>query len=547
MKNDGTTRRIAIVGIGPRGLGALEALARRLPKTDAAVSVELFDPTPWPGAGPNYSPDQSPLCLLNIPVRAISVDPAPWPVASQGTFADWLPAPVDQDRFPARAELGSWLMERYSDLITNAPDALTVTHRKLEARRIEQTGTDWWLHTDDGRFGPFDEVLLTLGQPETAPDDQLARWQAHAGKCGADLLPAYPDDKLLEAAGNWAGKSVAIRGLGLSTLDVLRLLTSGMGGRFADGHYHRSGREPARILPFSLDGHPPAAKPATAELDAMFDPLPQETATFEAALTDMPDEASGPALQGLCDALIAPSLRILAATGGTADRAAVDKWLETERDTPGGQEDRSAIAILHETIAMAHGSTPPSPGYVIGQIWRKWQNELRNGFNPERIALETAKAVIKFDEGLKRFSYGPPVSAAEDLLTLIEDGLVDLRAVEDPDILLIDTGWHLFEDDASAKVTAIVDAVLPPPDLGRITDPLITHLLTDGRIRPYADGFGAGILPDGQVTDRDGKVQTGLSLLGRLALGNVIAVDSVHDCFGAASTRWAEGVTARAE
>jgi len=37
----------------------------------------------------------------------------------------------------------------------------------------------------------------------------------------------------------------------------------------------------------------------------------------------------------------------------------------------------------------------------------------------------------------------------------------------------------------------------------------------------------------------------GLCLLGRLALGSVVAADSLHDCFGEASHRWAEGVVDR--
>ena len=45
----------------------------------------------------------------------------------------------------------------------------------------------------------------------------------------------------------------------------------------------------------------------------------------------------------------------------------------------------------------------------------------------------------------------------------------------------------------------------------------------------------------------DGRPAPGLAVLGRMASGSVIAVDSIHDCFGAAAERWAEGVAARAE
>jgi len=71
----GRRRAVAVVGMGPRGLGALEALAaaiaRRAPTQPGGVGVEVFDPLPWPSAGPNFSPEQSPLCRLNIPLRAV--------------------------------------------------------------------------------------------------------------------------------------------------------------------------------------------------------------------------------------------------------------------------------------------------------------------------------------------------------------------------------------------------------------------------------------------------------------------------------------------
>ena len=59
------------------------------------------------------------------------------------------------------------------------------------------------------------------------------------------------------------------------------------------------------------------------------------------------------------------------------------------------------------------------------------------------------------------------------------------------------------------------------------------------------DDLGARTAPDGRLIDRNEKPVPGLSLLGRLALGSVIAADSLHDCFGEASSRWADGVLRR--
>ena len=563
----GRRRAVAVVGMGPRGLGALEALAaaiaRRAPtqpgEVGVEVGVEVFDPLPWPGAGPNFSPEQSPLCRLNIPLRAVGgrLDEA-------GAFPaldEWLAREGGRDPagdptgdseggepYPARAELGRWLMARAEALAEALPG---LVHHRLQAEALDPDPAGGWRIRAGGRvFGPFDEVLLTQGQPATEPDPQIRRWQDHARKTGADLVPAYPDHALLARAAGWAGRAVGIRGLGLSTLDVVRLLTLGMGGRFADGRYHPSGREPARIIPFSLDGLPPWPKPADAAIEARLSPLPEETAAFVAAISAAVAEPPGPALARLSGALVAPVLRLLAEAGRPASREAVEGWLAAEREAPGSQGPSDPVTVLREGIAMARGEAPPDIGYAGGHVWRAWQNDLRRGFNPCPPPPATAAAILGLDEGLKRYSYGPPVATLAELLMLVEAGRVDLRAAADPDILPVPGGWQLHEEDVSARVEAMVDAVLPAPAVERLSDPLLRGLREAGRIVARGEGLGARVLPDGQALGRRGGrdgVERGLSVLGRMALGSVIAVDSVHDCFGAAARRWAEGVLERAE
>ncbi|WP_346906284.1 FAD/NAD(P)-binding protein [uncultured Roseibium sp.] len=544
MKTAKAAHRIALIGMGPRGLGALEALAERIEDAGLTLDLDIFDPVAHAGAGPNFDPDQSEFCLLNLPVREISLAPATYTGARTGTFADFLSPPADPDTFPSRAQLGRYLAARYEDLTHNAL-SMSLTRHKVAVDGISR-GTDGWRIAAGGdRYGPYEEVLLTQGQPATAPDDQLERWQSHARACKGDLMAAYPANALLKAAGDWTGRTVAIRGLGLSTLDVLRLLTLGLGGRFADGRYRPSGREPARILPFSLNGHAPFPKPATASLDGMFDPLPDETCTFAAALEKALSAEPEKALEIVCEALLVPTARILAATGSPADISEVQTWLATEREDPGAQETQSPKEALRAGIEIADGIRRPSPGYVIGQLWRKWQNALRRGFNPAEIEAKTRSAVIHFDEGLKRYSYGPPIASAKELLMLITAGMVDLRAADDPDIFLTPDGWRLSADEAEVSASVMIDAVMPPPALDQSTDPVITDLMDQGRLVAVADGFGGQTRADGQLLDSQGNLQRGLSLLGRMSLGSVIAVDSIHDCMGAAAGRWAEGVVAR--
>lgn len=537
--------RIAIVGLGPRSLGALEALVTHLADGGCRVSVDVFEPSDAPGAGPNFHPDESPLCLLNIPFRDIAIRP---PVYSRcGSFVEWFAKrtgqQADPDSFPPRADLGRYLQARLEDLLDAAQGAITVIREQVT--RIERSGAGWRVRTGGTLNSPYDEVLLTPGQPRVTPDAQLAEWHTHANSSQGQLAPAYPARQLADRALGWTGRSVAIRGLGLSTFDVLRVLTCGLGGRFDAQGYHPSGREPACIHPFSLNGHPPFPKPATKALDARFDLHRSEVDRFSQALAQAAVVDPDSAAAVINAALIPVVARILPACGAAVPDGAVDEWLQTEWTDPGSQEDYSPLEALRFGIALADGSYVPTIGYAMGQVWRKVQDALRAGYNPADAPAATAQAMVGFDEGLKRYSYGPPLSAARELMALIDAGIVVLNLAADPDVILTDSGWTLESSGHTARVSVMIDAVLPSPDLSALAKPPVSTLVEDGVLAPFAQGLAARTAPDGQVLDEQGRVVPRLCLLGRLALGSVIAVDSLHDCFGKSSDRWAKGVCAR--
>ncbi|MFW8635139.1 FAD/NAD(P)-binding protein [Cribrihabitans pelagius] len=539
--------RIAIAGFGPRGLGALEALLKQLRGQAADLAIDIFEPGPAPGAGPNYDPDQSPLCPLNLPLRGLWLPEAEHGGVTFPDFAESLSETErDPDAFLPRARIGAYLAARFEHLCAHLPEGVRLSlhaHRVSGLTPPDATVGGWMAAADGAAFGPYDEVLLTLGQPETGADGQLARWQAHARETGAPLLPAYPAARLLAAADGWQGKVVAVRGLGLSAFDVLRLLTQGLGGRFTAEGYVPSGREPARICPFSLDGQPPAPKPATAAVDGFFAPSPEETRAFEQRLAEALTLAPDAALDLMCEALQGPLERILA---GHCTAADIRNWLREGQDTPAGRNRAPVADFLEDTIAMARGTLPPSPGYAAAQLWQNWLESFRAVFAASRPEQETAKAVAGFDGRLMPYAYGPPVSAAEELLALIRAGLADLRAVEDPDVRLVPQGWQLAGGTDEIPAEVMVDAVLAPPALARTREPLLQGLLAAGLLHPLDDGLGAATGDGGQALSQAGAPVAGLYVLGRMAKGSAVAVDSLHDCFGATAVNWAEGAARRA-
>lgn len=541
--------RLAIVGGGPRGLAAAEALRTRAEGTGSSVELTMFEPHPAIGAGPHHDPSQTPLNRLNIPLRAIDIAPAGFAGAHVGSFQEWAGghlAGVGPDDYPSRRDLGRFLTARWHDLVDSASAQFDIAVARHEAKRLMRDRTRWRMETEGGSFGPFDEVLLTPGHQPVEPDLQLERWRSHAQKSGATLITAYPSDVLMASARNWRGHTVAIRGLALSMIDVMRALTIGQGGRFVpstDGlRYEASGLEPARLLPFSLDGVPPAPKPASAKLDAVYDPDAAAIRRFKTSLAKAVGGSAEEVMALIGEGLAALSAQVFERFGGK--EADIARWLATElsEEAEHAAEDRPPASILADHLAMALGRAAPSPGYVVGQVWRKLQNSLRRVYNPAEISGETATALVRFDEGMKRFSYGPPALAAAEMLALARSGLLDLRAVDDPDIAMVQGGWRLSGEKGEATAKVMVDSVLPSPELAKLSGPLLADLRKQGLLSPVGTKLGARTTGEGCVLDASENPVRGLSMLGRLALGSVIATDSVHDCFGASVGRWADGV-----
>ncbi|MFC9993577.1 FAD/NAD(P)-binding protein [Nocardia sp. NPDC127526] len=266
--------RVAIVGIGPRGLNVFERICANARQLGISGGVELLlADSKSVGAGSVWRADQSPKLLMNTVAEQITiftddtvrmagpVERGPslyeWSnsLATMGNFAR-LPEysyrealRITPQSYPPRYFYGHYLRwafertrNRYADRVRVREVVATAVDLRDGPGRLQELT----LSTGE-RVRGLHAVVLTQGHlgelpaPEPGSLAHAARTlglgytpPANAADIDVDLIPER--------------EPVLIRGLGLTFFDYLVLLTAGRGGRFKEAdtglEYVASGREP---------------------------------------------------------------------------------------------------------------------------------------------------------------------------------------------------------------------------------------------------------------------------------------------------------------
>jgi len=571
---------VCIVGLGPWGLCVLERFvdaARRHPTT--ALHIHVIEPA-RPGSG-IFSLEQPDYLVLNTPCGQHSMYPFPemldadrlgkgfyeWATDMgyrwQGTacrVSDQGEAVGPHDFLPRRL-MGEYLEWFYQVLCAEVPGNASITHYQTSAVDIEPLPNERErVHLQDGREIVVDHVVLTTGHIQ--------------GDAGSARDPAVTDPYPVEGylGSVRPDEVVAIEGMGLVALDVITALTVGLGGSYTTGlggslRYHPSGREPSLYL-FSRGGYPYCAKSFGAA-DPAGDYRPA-ICTVE-RVSSLKQGADGTKRQIDARSELLPlvfaemelryyTIAARAAHGSTVagqvHRELVDAWTDGRFD-----EVRSLYATTYGSFRASELFFQGDRSYYIdsdayeAEIYAFVKQDVAaalvpGGTSPLKAALETLRALrdtirlavefkgltfgshLDFQAHLSgrfaRLVAGPPAFRSQQMLALIDAGVLKLPFGPSPDVLPAPgRGFTVrstrLEKPFELRADRLVRAHVDLPSIDRSASPLLTNLMRRRRVRPVSFGHAqAGsidLTEDFHPLGSAGKAQGRLWVFGVITEG----------------------------
>ncbi|WP_405731015.1 FAD/NAD(P)-binding protein [Streptomyces sp. NBC_01537] len=444
-------------------------------------------------------------------------------------------AALGPDDYPSRAFYGHYLEWVFGRIQRTAPDGVDIIVHRTEAVRLEDDAYGrQLLELDDGRIlRGLDAVVLAQGHLPVAPTAQEEQLARHAAAHGLHYFPpANPADLDLGPDVVRPGEPVLLRGLGLNFFDHMALLTTGRGGAFRPAGdddrltYVPSGREP-RILAGSRRGVPYHARGDNEKgAHGRHQPLLLTVDVIEALRKraesgDCPDflQDVWPLVAKEAETVYYATLLadpegfreryLLTTHGGPEEAAVLDEfgipaaerwdWARLARPHRGaGFADRDAhrgwlLAHLRQDAEQARLGNVGGPLKAALDVLRDLRNELRLVVDHAGLTGDSHRDHLdRWYTPLNAFlSIGPPRRRIEELEALVEAGVVEVVGPR----LAVEAGpgpYFTAESpdvpDSRVRVTALVEARLPEPDLRRTADPLLARLLERGECRPHRVG-----------------------------------------------------------
>ncbi len=441
-------------------------------------------------------------------------------------------ARLGPDDYPSRAFYGQYLSWVLRHLVRHAPRRVTIVQHPCRAVDLVDADNGTQTLTLDGgaRLTGLDQVVLAMGHLDTHPGEREEALREFADD--NDLYyhpPGNPAETDLSAIE--PGEPVILRGMGLNFFDHMALLTTGRGGVFTrDGDkvtYRPSRREP-RMIAGCRRGVPHHSRGANQKgAHGRHEPLcltPPVIAAFRARAEqgDLPD--FGTEVWPLIDREVRAVYYSTLIRGRDCVCDADEfrrRYLATEIGTenpdllaecgigPDEHWDWQRVAHPHDGIEFtgpdhfhdwlvsyleadvreAQLGTVDGPLKAALDVLRDLRNEIRLVVDHSGISGESYRDALRgwYTPFNAFVSIGPPVSRIEEMIALIEAGVL---SVVGPGMTVgcVDGGFVTRSarvPGVEYRAKALVEARLPETDVRTTSDPLIRRLLTRGDCTHY--------------------------------------------------------------
>ena len=553
--------RIAIVGLGPRGLAVLDRICAHAPARlfdRDGLAVHVIDPHLGTG-GSVWRHDQRSDLLMNTVASQITmfVDESvecegpvvPGPSLDEWARRDDVPEHLREearrlgpDSYPTRAFYGHYLTWKFKHVIATAPAKVTIVLHSDTAIDLRDApdGSQQVKLVGGRTIEGLHAVVLAQGHLPTRPTRAERAHRRFAAEHGLRHLPPMnPADVELDDIR--PGEPTVLRGMGLNFFDHVTRLTVGRGGRFrrrSDGSlvYQRSGAEP-RIIAGSRRGVPYHARGDNQKgasgrhvplflvpkvIDWLRDRADRgEPVNFRTDLWPLIDREirtvyyttlvrseGGDHVQFLHEFTADPGEEVVARYGISRtqrwdwDHVATPYQRAAPRTT--AQYRRWLRAYLVRDAAEARRGNVDSPLKAALDVLRDLRNEIRlvvdhAGLSGDSYRDDLQRWYMPLNAYL---SIGPPARRIEELVALMDAGVVEvmgprLRIRLDPARRAFVASSELL-DDVEAAASTLIEARLPEPDLRNTADPLLRGLLARGECRLHRIPMvGGGSYPTG--------------------------------------------------
>ncbi len=570
--------KIAIVGLGPKGLYGFERLLARLNSNliNDPLEIHLFNKTRFMGSGDVYRSDQPGYLLMNFSNKHINMWPneAPQPLVQHPErFSQYLareqnttPAAIDS-LYASRATVGAYLEQGFAELCNNVPENVLLDKHIAEVNSIEKQGGNYvigfkeeekTLHLDG-----FQQILITTGH------------QRHK-KCIKPKVNRiryiYPVDETLKEVTQH--HTVAMKGLGLTFIDAALALTEGRGGRFTEttnGNYtySPSGKEPNHIYPFSKSGWPMLPK-------YNFDTPENEPPLYVESIQPSTDAQLSftndilPLLHqdmefAYYNTLIAhKQVELIYHTDYEQIKAQIDAFHQAYPEYPEFSlkrllepEFNPKLSTHQNILEYLTAFTEVAPLNIVHEaqlraaaVWKRVSPVFNTLYSFSGLDPASHEEFDKHYFGkLNRIAFGPPPDNLKKIIALAQAGIVDFRYARNPNLKCRENGISLNNGKSQTFCDVLINARIPKNSIQKDATGLFLNLCRNELARPYINHGKHTTYASGTVEiDRNGKLINARGIPENITLYGTPTEGLVHDNDTLSRTRnnfadpWAQAV-----